>query len=402
MTAPTNAICAPLGFQAAGVACGLKAKDRLDLAVIMSDRPASAAGLLTTNLVCGAPVVVTRRHLESSSRHMRAIVVNAGNSNACTGPQGEADAEEMCQLVAKGIGSDPGDVCVASTGVIGRLLPMDRVRAGVAKAVEQASPGGGDSVAQAIMTTDTVPKQAVRRIVLQGKTVSIGGVAKGAGMIAPRLATMLCFITTDAAISPDDLRPLLVRAADVSFNRVTIDGDTSTSDTLLVLANGASGINPLRPGSADHAAFGDALTEVCRELAKMIARDGEGATKFVTVQVTGAPDTGGAHRAARTVAESPLVKTAIFGGDPNWGRIAAALGRSGVPFDPDRLRIWVGGLLLFENGMPAAFDQRDAERRFKEKVITIRADLGAGRAEAEVYTCDLSYDYVKINAEYTT
>jgi glutamate N-acetyltransferase/amino-acid N-acetyltransferase len=279
---------------------------------------------------------------------------------------------------------------------------MDRIRAGMPKALAEVSGDGGDSVAEAIMTTDTVPKQAVRRFTIEKKTITIGGVAKGAGMMAPKLATMLCFITTDAAIAPDDLRPLLVRSADASFNRVTIDGDTSTSDTLLVLANGASGIKPLGPGSADYAAFGEALSQVCRELAQMIARDGEGATKFVTVQVTGAPSDGAAHQAAKTVAESPLVKTALFGGDPNWGRIAAALGRSGVSFDPDRLRIWVGGLLLFENGMPAAFELGEAERRFKGKVIMIRADLGAGKGTAEVYTCDLSYDYVKINAEYTT
>jgi len=395
-------VCAAQGFRAAGVPCGLKAKDQPDLAVIISDRPASAFGLFTTNLICGAPVVVTRRHLEASASGMRAIVVNAGNSNACTGSRGERDAEEMCRLVADGIGANATEVCVASTGVIGRPLPMEKIGKGIVRALVEASPDGGDSVAQAIMTTDTVPKQAVRSITIEGRTVSIGGVAKGAGMIAPRLATMLCFITTDAAIAPDDLCPLLLRAADVSFNRVTIDGDTSTSDMLLLLANGASGIGPLVPGTAECTAFGEAVAEVCRELAQMIARDGEGATKFVTVQVTGAPDGRAASQAARTVAESPLVKTALFGGDPNWGRIAAALGRSGVTFDPNRLRIWVDDLLLFEDGMPAAFDLREAERHFREKVITIRADLGAGSGEAEVYTCDLSYEYVKINAEYTT
>jgi len=400
MTASKNAVCAAQGFRAAGVACGLKAKDRPDLALVVSDRPAAAAGLLTTNLVCGAPVIVTRRHLADGQA--RAIVANAGNSNACTGAHGEADAMAMCRAVADGIGAAASDVLVASTGVIGRPLPMEKIRAGIAKALAEASAEGGSLAASAIMTTDTVLKEAVRRIHLQGRTVAIGGMAKGAGMIAPCLATMLAFVTTDAAISAADLRPLLLRAADASFNRLTVDGDTSTSDMLLALANGASGIAPLQPGTPDYEAFGSALCEVCRELAQMIARDGEGATKFVTVRVSGAPNERDAHQAARTVAESPLVKTALFGGDPNWGRIAAALGRSGVVFDPDRLSIRVDDLLLFERGMPAEFSLKEAERRFREKVITIHADLGAGDAETEVYTCDMSYDYVKINAEYTT
>jgi len=393
-------VCAPIGFRATGIACGLKAKGALDLALVASDRPAVAAGLLTTNLVCGAPVIVTRRHLASG--RARAIVANAGNSNACTGARGEADALAMCRAVGDALGIPAEEVLVASTGVIGRPLPVGKVLPGIARAAAALSPDGNESAARAIMTTDTLLKEVTARVDVGGHTVTIGGIAKGAGMIAPKLATMLAFFTTDAEIAAPVLRQLLVEAAAASFNRVTVDGDTSTSDMLLVLANGAAGAGPIEPGTPAYESFGAALREACVDLAKMVARDGEGATTFVTVHVSGAPSDADADRAARTVAESPLVKTAIFGGDPNWGRIAAALGRSGVAFDPNRLRIWVDDLLLFENGMPADFSLRDAERHFREKVLTIRADLGAGAGAAEVYTCDLSYDYVKINAEYTT
>ncbi len=400
MNRDATGVCAARGFRAAGVAAGLKADDALDIALIASDRPAAAVGVFTTNLVCGAPVLVTRKHV--SDGRASAIVVNAGNANTCTGEQGERDAIDMCQRAAHALGIDPHDVLVASTGVIGRPLPMDLVASGVAQAATAIGDDGGNSAARAIMTTDTVPKQSVRTVDVAGQTITVGGMAKGAGMIAPRLATMLAFITTDADLASEDLHKLLAAAAETSFNRVTVDGDTSTSDMVLLMANGASGAGRPAPGSPDHTAFGAALAGVCRDLAEMIAKDGEGATRYVTVRVSGAVSNDDARMAARTVAESPLVKTAVFGGDPNWGRIAAALGRSGAAFDPLRLRVWADDLLLFESGMPAAFDLKDAERHFQQPVLTIAADLGAGAGAAEVYTCDLSYDYVRINAEYTT
>jgi glutamate N-acetyltransferase / amino-acid N-acetyltransferase len=393
-------VCAPKGFKAAGVPCGLKANDALDVAVIIADRPANVAGVFTTNLVCGAPVTISRKHVADGVA--RAIVVNAGNANACTGVQGEQDAVEMCRLVADGIGCDPHEVVVASTGVIGRQLPMDLISPGINTALDQASDTGGEDAARAILTTDTVPKTVVRSVEIDGVAVTIGGMAKGAGMIAPRLATMLSFITTDAACDSIALDATLRSAVESSFNRVTVDGDTSTSDMVVILANGAAENKAIVSGSPGYEAFSEALAEVCGELARMIATDGEGATKFVTVHVTGAANASDAQMAVRSVAESPLVKTAVFGGDPNWGRIAAALGRSGATFDPNQLRIWIDDLLLFEDGMPTSFELAQAEKRFAEKVLTICADLGAGDVETEMYTCDYSYDYIRINAEYTT
>jgi len=392
-------VCAARGFRAAVAEAGLKV-GRPDVAMVVSDVPAQAAGMFTTNLVCGAPVTISRRHIKSGTA--RAIVVNAGNANTCTGEQGERDAIVMCAAVADGIGCDPHEVLVASTGVIGRPLPVDSVTRAIVSAVARLSHENGEAAARAIMTTDTVQKVSVRTLEVNGATVTVGGMAKGSGMIAPKLATMLAFITTDAEIPSYALQVLLRDAVNQTFNRVTVDGDTSTSDMVVVLANGAAKAGPLVPGSADYKAFANALHEVCSDLARAIAEDGEGATKFVTVHITGAPSVDDAEKAARTVAESPLCKTAIFGGDPNWGRIAAALGRSGVTFNPNRLRIWVDDLLLFENGTPASFELKDAEKRFAEKAITIRADLGAGRAEAEMYTCDFSHEYISINADYTT
>ena len=393
-------VCAPLGFSASGVASGVKTDSALDLAVIASDRPACAAGLFTTNLVCGAPVDVSRRHIENGTA--RAIVVNAGNANACTGDRGEADAVHMCCRTAAALGCDAGEVLVASTVVIGRPLAMDRIAPGIAAAVDALGPDGGDTSARAIMTTDTVPKTAVRTLDVAGTRVTIGGMCKGAGMIAPRLATMLAFITTDAALSATAFRSALTDAVDQTFNRVTIDGDTSTSDMVLALANGAADAPEIEPGTESFAAFAHELTALCGELSRKIAQDGEGATTFVTVRVDGALSDDDALRAARTVAESPLVKTAVFGNDPNWGRIAAALGRSGAQFDPHRLRIRLDDLLVFEDGQPTSFDHADAERIARQPALTIAADLGSGGAHAEMYTCDLSYDYVRINADYTT
>jgi glutamate N-acetyltransferase / amino-acid N-acetyltransferase len=390
----------PAGFSAAGIASGMKAGGEPDIAIILSERPAACAGMFTTNKVCGAPVTVTRRHVADGTA--RAILANAGNSNACTGVQGERDALSMCKILADEIGTGPSDILVASTGVIGRPLPMNLIEGGIRTAYGQVTRGGLEIAARAIMTTDTVPKLSTRVVNLGPTSFTVTGMCKGSGMIAPNLATMLAFIVTDAEVSSAQLREILAECVEKTFNRVTVDGDTSTSDMVLAMANGASDCGPIEPGTVKYQAFAGAIEEICSDLAEAIARDGEGATKFVTVQVNGAPSDADAHRAAKTVAESPLVKTAIFGGDPNWGRIAMALGRSGVEFDQAKLSISVGNLLLFKGGMPTAFDQKEAERLFAEKTLDITADLGNGNGSAEMWTCDLSYDYVKINAEYTT
>ena len=346
-----NSCIAP-GFRASGVACGLKAGGKKDIALVVSDSPATAAGVFTSNVVCGAPVKVSRLHIADG--RARAVVANAGNSNVCTGERGEKDALAMCERAASGIGVAAADVLVASTGVIGRFLPMDRVLPGIDKAVAALSEDGGNAASEAVMTTDLVPKRARRRFAHGGCEVTVAGFCKGSGMIAPKLATMLAFLTTDASIAVEHLQGALRAAVDVSFNRVTVDGDTSTSDTVVILANGQAGAPTIEPGTPGMAAFAEALTNVCADLSRAIAADGEGATKFFTVAIEGAASAAEADRAARTVAESPLVKTAVFGGDPNWGRIAAAIGRSGASFEEKRLRVWVG--------RSAAVRERDADR----------------------------------------
>ena len=392
--------CIAPGFRAAGVACGLKAEGRRDLALLVSDTPASAAGMFTTNCICGAPVERSRIHIADGIA--RAVVVNAGNANVCTGERGDRDALSMCAQVATETGIPVGQVLVASTGVIGRYLPMDRILPGIAEAVGALSESGGDIAAEAVLTTDLVKKTSSRKVRVGNQTFSVHGFCKGSGMIAPKLGTMLAFLTTDASVAASDLNDALREAVNASFNRVTVDGDTSTSDMALLLANGAAGGEQLERGTEGFTAFQTALLEVCTDLAKAIASDGEGATKFFTVHVTGAATKPDAEQVARTIAESPLVKTAVFGGDPNWGRIAAAAGRAGVSFDARSLRVWVDDMLLFNDGMPTDFILADAEKLFQQKVLLIRVDLGEGDEEAEVYTCDLTYDYIKINAEYTT
>ena len=399
MTARDRSVCAPKGFTAAAGACGIKAQDR-DVAVIVSDRPASAAGVFTTNVVCGAPVEVSRERIANGSA--RAIVVNSGNANACTGSEGLANARRMAEYTGECLGLGGEDVLVASTGIIGRQLPMDTLLEGIAYATMSRSDLGGDDAALAIMTTDTKPKKTSRPIAMSTGEVTVGGICKGSGMIAPNLATMLAFITTDATVAPTLLSIMLRHAVEPTFNSVTIDGDTSTSDMVIILANGAADLPELAAGTDDANLFQSELTSVCDEMARMIADDGEGATTFVSVCATGAASMEDARLAARTVASSPLVKTAIFGNDPNWGRIACAVGYSGAKFAQSDLAIWLGDLQVFDSGMPTEFDLQRAENIIGEAVVEIRFDLGAGSAEAEMYTCDFSYDYVKINAEYTT
>ena len=386
------------GFVAGAVAAGVKHEGatRLDVAVIASTAEhCHAAGVFTTNQVIAAPCVVTKKHIAKG--HLRGIVVNSGNANACTGPQGERDAVAMTEAAGALLGVDPQLVAVASTGVIGVPMPMARVASAIGRVA--LSEAGWDDASRAIMTTDTRPKVAQRDVTLSGGTVRVGGIAKGAGMIHPNMATLLTFVTTDALIDSAALRPMLRSAADESFNAISVDGDTSTNDTLLVLANGASGV---RVGTVDGPAFLDALTAVCVDLARAVVADGEGVTKVFEVRVVGAASEGDARAAARTVTTSNLVKTAIHGADPNWGRIIAAAGRSGAKVDVSRASVRIGNLAVFENGKPRAFDAGAVRALFEQPEIAIEVDLGAGSSIARAWGTDLSAEYVRINADYTT
>lgn len=369
--------------------------DRLDLAVILSERPCAAAALYTTNQVVAAPIVVTRRHLAAA--RPRAVVVNSGNANACTGAQGERDAEATAAAVAQRFGLRAQEVVVASTGVIGVLLPVARIVAGVARI--RLSERSGDDAARAIMTTDTRPKTATRELRLAGGSVRIGGMAKGAGMIHPQLATLLCFVTTDAALDAVPLERALRDAAADSFNAISVDGDTSTNDMLLVLANGASGV---AVGGAAEARFAAALREVCVELARAIVADGEGATKVFEVRVSGARTAEEARQAARTIAASNLVKAAVHGADPNWGRVLAAAGRSGARVDDRRASVRIDGQAVYLRGAPATYAAAAVRRALEAREIVIELDLALGDATARAWGCDLTAEYVRINAEYTT
>lgn len=393
-------VTAPRGFRAAGLHCGIKKNGKPDLALVVSDGPATAAAVFTTNLAQAAPVLVSKDHLAASGGRARAVVTNSGCANACTGPQGLEDAREMTVLTARAIGCDPRDVLVASTGVIGVNLKMDALRSGIPAAAAALSDEGGAAAADAIMTTDPFPKSAAIELALPGGTVRVGGMTKGSGMIEPRMATMLGYLTTDAAIDAERLRRVLVEACRFTFNAITVDGEPSTNDCVFALANGASGVTI---DDATEQALFEAFRAVARELALGIVRGGEGATKLVAVTVTGAATDADAWTAARAIANSLLVKTAIHGADPNWGRLVAAAGRSGADFVLERARVTVGPLVLFEGGRP--FDERapEAAAYLQGADLEIGVDLGAGGPHrATVWTCDLSKMYVQINAEYRT
>ena len=385
------------GFTAGAVAAGVKhaGTTRLDVALIVSDRPAAAGAVFTTNQVIAAPCVITRRHVFGGA--LRAIVVNSGNANACTGAQGEQDAVAMATAAAERVGCGAEEIAVASTGVIGVPLPMDRM--GPAIAAVQPSVGGWDDASRAIMTTDTRPKVVEREIVVGGRAVRLGGIAKGAGMIHPNMATLLVFVTTDAAIDAARLQGAVAAAARGSFNAISVDGDTSTNDTLLVLANGASGV---AIGAAELPAFAAGLADVCLELSRAIVADGEGVTKVFEVRVAGAATEADATMAARTITTSNLVKTAIHGGDPNWGRILAAAGRSGARVDASRASVRIGGIAVFATGSLQPVDDAAIRAVFAEPEIVVEVDLGLGDGAARAWGTDLSAEYVKINAEYTT
>ncbi len=394
-------LATPLGFRGAAVAAGIKkAEGALDLALIFSDAPqTTAAGTFTTNVAAAAPVLVSRRNLKASRGHARAVIVNSGNANACTGNVGLHAAEETARETAKQLGLPPQEVLVASTGVIGVSLDIKLIRDKLAALKGGLSIDNAPAVARAIMTTDTFPKCCVLRAKIEGRTVHLAGIAKGAGMIQPRMATMLSFITTDAAVPPRVLQSALYAAVRVSFNRVTVDGDTSTNDSVIALASGVSQL-PVRQHAKTASQFLGGLTELCQRLAKMIAKDGEGATKLVTIDVVGARTPSDAERIARAIANSPLVKTAIAGSDANWGRIICAAGYSGAKFDATRVDLYVNDLALCHKGLDAGFDEAAAKKELDKKELTIRLDLHHGKASARMWTCDLTHEYIDINGAY--
>ena len=396
-------LATPRGFRAASVASGIKkATGALDLALIFSELPqTTAAGVFTTNLAAAAPVVLSRRSLQESRGQARAVVINSGNANACTGAEGLSVAEQTAVAAATLLDVAPEQTLVASTGVIGVPLEPRLILNQLPTLKENLSVENASSLARAIMTTDTTPKSYVLRSRIDGETVHLAGVAKGSGMIHPRLATLLSFITTDARVGPRMLHYLLRAAVEVSFNRVSVDGDTSTNDSVIAMANGASGV-AVRPGNQSRAWFLAGLTHLCQTLARMIARDGEGAKKLVTVEVRGAKSDADAERVARAVANSPLVKTAVAGSDPNWGRIICAAGYSGASFNPEKVDILVNDLFLCRKGVDARFDEAIARRELDLKELTLRLDLHAGRGSSRFWTCDLTRDYITINASYRT
>ena len=398
------------GFRAGTAACGIKAftagasaipsNQRDDLCVVHSSHPCDAGGVFTTNRVKSASVVIDQLHLQHN--RVQALTINSGNANACTGAQGFKDALLMAKLSADRLDLDPDQVLVSSTGVIGRPLPMNAIKAGIAEACGNLSHDKGLDAARAIMTTDTRPKTAQLDLDIAGTQVRVGGMCKGSGMIHPNMATMLAYVTTDAAVEAGLMAKLVKSVADRSFNQVTVDGDSSTNDSFVILANGAAGNEPVRAGSVQAELLEAALVEVARDLARSIARDGEGATRLISVKVLDALSDEEARIAARAVASSSLVKTAVHGGDPNWGRIVCALGYSGAELALDKLHLTVGGLVVFERGSGVEVDLAAVRRAFEQPEIEIVATLGLANGHAEAWGCDLSEEYVRINADYTT
>ncbi len=391
-------VVAPKGFLAAGVPAGLKRSGNRDLCLLVSQRPAECSAVYTTNAMAAAPIGVTREHLADG--RTRAVVINAGNANACTGAAGANDARAMAAATASALALEAHDVGVASTGVIGVPLPMEKILAGIAAAANELDNASGDAAAEAIMTTDTFSKQLAVRVSVNGREYTVGGMAKGSGMIRPDMATMLAFLTTDAPLSAAACRAVLTPAVSASFHRITVDGETSTNDMCMLIANGAAGGDALGPDDPGFVELAGAITHVCEELARMIARDGEGATKLVTVTVTGAAFEEDAWRAAMAIAESPLVKCAVFGSDPNWGRVISALGASGAHLDPCGVSVSLAGFVTARGGTRVDFDEAAAAAALDADEVEIDVDLGVGDARASVWTCDLTYDYVRINAEY--
>ena len=406
----SGGITAPKGFMAAGISAGLKSTGAKDLALIVSQTEAIAAGVFTTSQVRAACVDYCRQRLQAKAS-ARAILCNAGQANAATGEPGWSDAIESAELLAQELNVSPNAVLLASTGVIGKRIKMDALRQALPQLVRRADEKGGADAAEAIVTTDLVTKEIALETTIEGRPVRIGGIAKGSGMIAPNMATMLGFITCDAAVSTGLWHEMLKRAVDKSFNQITVDGDTSTNDCVLALANGQSRTTAITEKSQNAKKLEGMLTEVCQYLAKAVARDGEGATCLIEVRVAGAPDDKAASQVAKTIAGSSLVKSAVFGRDPNWGRIAAAAGRAGVKFHQDELNIRLGDIVLMQNGQPLEFDrnaasnylkQAAAGEYLKDDTVLISVEIGVGAGKSTAWGCDLTYKYVEINAEYTT
>jgi len=404
-------VTAPRGFRAGAAAVGVKKlSEKPDVGLLACDVEAQAAAVFTQNRVVAAPVLVSREHL-AARRPVRGVVANSGCANACTGDQGMADAREMARAAGALLGCPPEGVLVASTGVIGRRLPMSKVRAGIERcaAALAAGPDADLAFARSIMTTDTRPKQAGVRLTLRGRPVTVAGATKGVGMIAPNMATTLAFLTTDAPVRSAILKKVIRRAADATYNCLTVDGHTSTNDTLIIMASGLAmdgagkaGDRPIAAGTREAAIFEAAVTAVCDSLARQIAADAEGGTKVIEVRVTGGANGAQARRAASAIANSPLVKTAFFGEDPNWGRIVSAAGYAGITSGPETMRLAMGGIVIFDRGSPVDADAAGLRAVMKAHDIDVHLDLGAGDGKARYLTCDFSYDYVKINAEYTT
>lgn len=391
-------VVAAAGFLAAGVSAGLKARGARDLALVVAEKSVPAAAVFTTNKVAAAPVLLSRRHIADGVA--RAVIINAANANACTGPRGESDAAATADVLAAQLGCSAGDVIVSSTGVIGVPLPLDKLLSAIPEAVSALDSRTGDAAAAAIMTTDTVAKQTAVTFQAGGRRITVGGMAKGSGMIAPNMATMLAVITTDAPLTSEACDAALRSATDATFNRITIDSDTSTNDMCVLMASGEAGGNPISPSDPAYPDVAAAVLTVAGELARMIVRDGEGATKLVTVTVTSAETDADAKLAAFAIANSPLVKTAVFGGDANWGRVAAAAGRSGCGLDQTRLDVRFAGIEVCAGGVAVPFDEDAAAAALAQPDVDIEVALNLGDGEATVWTCDLTYEYVRINGEY--
>ena len=395
----SQGITAPLGFRAAGMHCGIKKPGLLDLALVVSEQSGPMAGMFTTNQVVAAPVTLDRMHLRRGMA--RAILINSGNANACTGPQGMAAARKTAVLVARTLGSPVHEVFIGSTGVIGRALPIDRIIKALPDLFKRLSHTGGAQAARAILTTDLKPKSVVRRARINGQLITIGGMAKGSGMIHPSMATMLAYLTTDASITRRALQRALIQAVDGSFNCISVDGDTSTNDTVLCLANGMARNRQIKEGTPAFRRFVALLTETCEPLALAICRDGEGVTKVVKIEVTGAATPIHARAVAQTIGTSNLVKTALFGEDANWGRVMAAIGRAGVHLNPNSISLSFGGVPMVRQGVGLGLvAERRIAKVFRRKEFTITVGLGPGRHRSHLWTTDLSYDYVRINASY--
>lgn len=396
----TQGVTFAKGFTAAGVKAGIKKSGNLDVAVIYTKTQAVVAGTFTQNKVAAAPVYVSKEVVATGTAH--AIVANAGCANACTGQQGLDDAHKMAQIAADELGVNADDVIVGSTGVIGVNLPMDKLEAGIKDAVANLSTDGSDNAGRAIITTDTHSKSVTCEFELSGKTVRMGAIAKGSGMIRPNMATMLCYITTDIAIDQALLQKAVSGCVEKSFNMISVDGDMSTNDMVIVLANGEANNTKITEENADYQIFFDKLMMLCTELAKQIAADGEGASKFLTINVKGAKSFADAKTVGMAIANSPLVKTAFFGEDPNWGRVICAVGYSGADMVPEKTVVKFGGITIFANGTGATYDEKALAHVMKQKDIVIDIELNMGQEDATVWSCDLSYEYVKINGEYHT